>query len=78
MPLYEFACNVCSSGWESVRKIEERGDEWCQECGNLAMVLITNVAEPITYEYFSENLNTHITGPAQRRRVMREKNMEEM
>ncbi len=48
------------------------------ECGLLTEIVPHSIGHPIQcYEYFSENLNTQITGPAQKRKVMRALNMEE-
>ena len=76
MPRYEYLCPECLRNWESFHPISERGNEYC--CGVQAKRLIVTSSKPVIYEYFSENLNAHITGPAQRRKIMKERGVEEV
>ena len=77
MPLYDYECLVCENQWEAFNTIANRHDEVC-ECGTVAKMNISATrTKPQILGYFSENLNAHITGPAQRHRIMREKGMEE-
>ncbi len=52
--------------------------EKCQDCGQKARIVIRPTRiKPQIMEYFDEHLNAYITGPAQKKRIMREKNLEE-
>ena len=75
MPLYEYKCEKCKREWEKTHKVSDRHYEYC--CGEKAKLLVSKLARPVIYEYFSENLNANITGPAQKKRLMKEKNMRE-
>lgn len=35
-------------------------------------------AKPVVYEYYSENLDARITGPKQKARLLKEKNLSEV
>ena len=64
--------------WESVNKIQYRRLEKCPQCGKQATLMISATrVKPVILEGFDEHLDTHITGPAHKKRVMREKNLEE-
>jgi len=76
VPVYDFRCNDCRIEWEEYHEIKDRDNEWCV-CGEKAERLIKFSTMPIIKEYFSENLNAQITGPAQRKRIMKERGVEE-
>jgi len=78
MPSYEYVCPKCSHEWEAIHRVDARLNEKCTFCGTKAKILISATARPVTYEYFSENLDAKITGPKQRREIMKRKNMEEV
>lgn len=71
-PVYDYECKDCGLIWESVNKIENRNSEKCK-CGGRVKLLISTSAKPVIYEYYSEALDAHITGPNQRRKIMKEK-----
>ena len=75
MPIYDYFCD-CGKTWEDIRSVKNRNSMVC-ECGHLAKIAISIPARPVIHEYYSENLNAQITGPAQKKRVMKAKGMEE-
>lgn len=76
MPLYEYKCS-CGNHWDAFHSIEFRDSETC-ECGLKAdRVWAFPQGRPVVYEYFSENLDAQITGPRQKQRVMKEKDVSE-
>ena len=76
MPLYNYLCKVCKREFESFQKIKERSSEKC--CGVFVTKLFSPPSsKPITLDYFDRGLGCCITGQAQRRRMMKEKNLEE-
>jgi len=77
MPVYDYACQSCGLEWEAYHEIEERNSEWC-DCGELAKRIYFMNGKPVVYEYYSENLGARITGPAQRQRLMKEKDLSEV
>ena len=76
MPIYEYKCEFCGKTWEDFRKISERYKSDCI-CGQKATLKIGNISRPVILEYYSENLCTRITGPKQKRDIMRQKGVEE-
>lgn len=76
MPIYEYRCNRCNEEWELLKSISTRRDVHCN-CGVKADLLISSPARPIILEYYSENLNDVVTGPEQKKRLMKEKGLEE-
>ena len=79
MTLYSYGCYGCEKEWENFRRMNDRLNEVCSDCGKTAVILIKNTAKPIGYGYgyYSENLDAYITSPKQKKRVMRLKNLEE-
>ncbi len=75
-PIYDYYCE-CGNEWEAFHSIEDRLNEICA-CGKKASRKLTLSSRPVVYEYFSENLNAHITGPKQKQRILREKNISEV
>lgn len=76
MPIYKYRCDHCSLEWEAFRSVEKRSESICT-CGRLAKIIISPTAKPVIYEGYNEGLGTYVTGPAQKRRIMRDKNLEE-
>jgi hypothetical protein len=58
--------------------MDERGDEKCLCCGEMATREIAVQARPQIIEGYVEGLGEYITGPAHMRKVMKEKGMEEV
>ena len=77
MPMYDYIC-VCGREWESCRTIEDRDKESCSHCGISARRILSMSSKPIIMEYYSESLDAVITGPKQKSRIMKEKNVSEM
>ena len=77
MPTYEYRCGKCRREWEAVRRIDDRNRETC--CGRRAEILIPRTqGRPVVLGYFDENLNAKITGPRQKREVMRRMDVAEV
>ena len=77
MPVYRYRCNKCIDTWENFRNISDRKEEVCGRCGDQAEIVITSIAKPVIYDYYSESLGAYVTGPKQKRDIMRIKNLEE-
>lgn len=77
MPLYLYHCSGCDNKWESAHTIADRYDELCPKCNKKAHIHICGKSMPIVYNYFSENLDTYITGPGHRKKVMKKMGLEE-
>ena len=75
MPIYCYT--HCVRTWDSVRKIDDRHNELCPECGETAEILITAGARPVVYDYYDNGLGERVTGPAHRRRLMKQKDLED-
>lgn len=78
MPIYEYECNHCDEKWEAFHRVDARTSEKCAYCGKSATLLISLQQRPVIDEYYDEHLNAHVTGPAHKKRIMREKNLEEV
>ena len=77
MPTYCYKCEGCGREFEAFHHIDERNEEVC--CGQGATIQIPlQICKPIIKEYFSENLNCQITGPRQKQRLLKEKNLAEV
>jgi len=76
-PLYEYECDYCGKGWEAFRSVEFRDRESCSHCGGAPKRVLSFNSKPVVQEYFSESLNAVITGPKQKARLLREKNLSE-
>jgi putative FmdB family regulatory protein len=33
MPIYTYACPACNSGYDKIVKIDDRDDQFCENCG---------------------------------------------
>lgn len=77
MPLYEYKC-PCGKLWEARHTVDDRDGETCESCGNKPVRVFSAPARPVVYEYYSENLNAVVTGPKQKARLLREKNLTEV
>lgn len=64
--------------WEAWKKVDSRDDEFCEECGKRAVRIISRQARPVVYEYYSESLDAYITGPQQKSRILKEKDISEV
>lgn len=77
MPIYVYKCPDCKHMWENMRRINDRTNEECGACKVKAAIVITAPARPVVYDYYSENLGAYVTGPKQKKELMRKKGMEE-
>lgn len=78
MPLYEYGCLDCGEEWEAFHTVDTRKEEYCVYCGEKAKLFVSKTARPVIHEYYSENLDAIVTGPGQRKELMRAKGLEEM
>lgn len=78
MPLYNYSCPNCKREWEAFASIKNRRVARCTKCGRIGELLISCSSRPVILNYWSENLNAHITGPAQKKRIMKERGVEEI
>ena len=79
MPIYEYYCD-CYDGeevWESFHKVDDRNNEKCPDCGQKASIAMSVGQRPVIMEYYSENLQANVTGPAHRKQLMKQKGLEE-
>lgn len=76
MPFYDYYCD-CGLEWEEYNDINNRDNEMCG-CGKPAKRKLQLNAKPVVLEYYSESLDARITGPKQKERVMRERNVSEV
>lgn len=77
MPMYEYACS-CGNNYDAHHSVDTRDDEVCPDCGFKPERVFSVVGRPVVYEYFSESLNERVTGPRQKARLLREKNLSEV
>lgn len=74
MPIYEYKCEKCGKEFEEFHVVSERHLSFC--CGQEAKRLIPkSQAKPVVLEYYSEASDTYFTGPKQRDRILKEKNL---
>lgn len=76
-PVYEYKCS-CGNHYEAFHSVDYRDDEVCPDCGFKPERVFSIPAKPVVYEYYSENLDARITGPKQKQRILKEKNMSEV
>ena len=77
MPLYNYHCENCGRDLESFNTVDKRDHIVCS-CGEQANKVLSPIAKPVVMEYFSENLNAMVTGPRQKQRLMKERNVKEV
>jgi putative FmdB family regulatory protein len=76
MPVYDYHCPDCNLTWETYNRVDCRDNEVCV-CGKKAERKLQFISKPVVYDYYSENLGAQVTGPRQRKRLMKMKNLEE-
>lgn len=77
MPIYEYKCAICGEEFEAFHWIADRQKQ--MHCGEKALLLISkSQGRPVVKEYYSENLDARITGPRQKERIMKERNVSEV
>lgn len=77
MPLYDYECSPCTEEWEATHTIDNRKEEYCTVCGDQAQMIISTASRPVTYEYYSEQLDGVVTGPKQKKQLAKSKGLEE-
>ena len=77
MPLYDYFCGTCEEQFEAHASIKNRHRVRCKTCHKTAELVVSCKSRPQFIEYYSENLGCQITGPAQKRRIMRERGKED-
>ena len=77
MPLYEYRCDDCDKEWEGMNRIASRENEKCPTCAKNATIVMSPGMRPVIVEYYSENLQAQVTGPAHRKELMKAKGLEE-
>ena len=75
MPIYDFKCKRCANEWEEFRSVVEKDKAWCIECGGDGISLISMYQRPHVYNYYCEELESHITGPQMRKNLMKSKGL---
>jgi len=70
MPIYDLKCKSCNNEFEVICHHKVVQDNHCAECGGECDIQIGLQGKPQVLEYWDESLNAHITGPAQKARVM--------
>ena len=76
MPCFEFFCETCGITWEEILRVKDRSRVKCV-CGAVPKKLVSVPARPVVYGYYSENLGATVTGPEQKKRLLRERNLVE-
>lgn len=76
MPIYSYKCSACGREFEAFNVIRLRELSECP-CGEKANKVLSPIARPVVYEYWSENLNAYVTGPRQKQRLMKERGVTE-
>ena len=78
MPIYEYYCKDCNNDdWEAFHDVDYRNKEKCPDCAKPASIAMSVPGRPVIIEYYSENLQSQVTGPAQKRQLMKAKGVEE-
>mgnify|MGYP001598559743 CR=1 FL=1 len=80
MPMYDVQCPRCGDEWEQLARIEQIVE--CDGCRVPVQRLISaphTVADNLDAKsYYDDGLGVHITSRSQRRRLMRERSLEEL
>ena len=80
MPMYDFHCPHCGDEWEQLARIEQVIH--CDGCQASAQRLISAaVVHPDNYDtksYYDDGLGVRIESRSQRKRIMRDRGLEEL
>jgi putative FmdB family regulatory protein len=79
MPIYEYKCPECMHIQEVLLSVSDLDTVGicCEACGEKCIRIISKCqARPVVMDYYSENADAHFTGPKQKARILREKNLE--
>ena len=77
--MYEYYCACVHEDaiWEAFHSIADRNNEKCPDCDQRASIAMSVGQRPVIMEYYSENLQANVTGPAHRKQLMKQKGLEE-
>ena len=76
MPLYDYSCSKCGREWEASNKVSERYSEVC--CSSEANIVISPTrTKPVILEGYNVGIGEYITGPKQKREMMKKHKLEE-
>lgn len=80
MPLYDLLCLQCDEEWEAFSVVSGKDEIECPSgnCSVYGVTQITCRSKAHYYEEYDPQLSTRITGPAQREKVLRSKNLVEI
>ena len=78
MPLYEYKCDHCQSTWATVKKIKERDTMNCPLCHRLATRKLSLPAKGVCIlePYYDNGIGAMVTGPKQKRELLKSRNLE--
>lgn len=74
MPRYDYECDTCGKCFEETRSVVDRHDVVCESCGCNVSIVIGCVGV-IAYSYYNDALGSEITGPQQKRALLKEKGL---
>ncbi len=77
MPSYDFECLNCKLNFEDFATVSNKDNIICPNCKGKTKTLITQHGFQY-YEGWDDTLQTYLTGPAQRRKFMKEKDIDEV
>jgi putative FmdB family regulatory protein len=76
MPVYDYVCD-CGKEQEMYLALADVDNPVKCMCGkDMRRLIAQNQGKPIIYDYYSENLQTHITSPKQKAAVMKAQGVE--
>ena len=74
MPFYDYECDTCGKRFEQSRSVADRHEVVCESCGCNVSIVIGRVGV-IAYSYYNDALGSEITGPQQKRDLLKEKGL---
>ena len=77
MPTYDFECLECGFNFEEFTPLVDKEAMKCLNCEGPTKTLITQHGF-VFYEGYDDTLQTYLTGPGQRKRIMKERGIEEV
>lgn len=78
MPLYDYRCIECKHEFEHFSTVDDKDNYFCEKCDGVVETLITIKSNPQFYEGYDAQLDAYLTGPEQKRRIMKEKGISEI
>ena len=77
MPTYDYECLECGFNFEEFTPLINKENIVCSNCSGPTKTLITQHGF-VFYEGWDNTLQTYLTGPKQRRDIMKDKGIEEV